>query len=329
MDDPPAPPGPGLPAAVGWVLALLAFQFAGGLVVAYYLAVVAVADRRDPAHVLDAPTLFTIAAGTTLVFAVLVALHQFGPAAGRALAARAPAGRHVGLALLLLLPLLTVASALTVALTAAADAAGLPAGFADPTPGLVEALRRYPGWRAAVVVVGFVGLAAGLGEEVFFRGVLGRGLVARWGWGGVGLTAVLFGAVHLHPVQAVVAAVLGVVFHAAYLWTRSLAVPVLLHAGFNGLALLAGVVADDGEANLPPAVAAAALGAAVAAMWLLYRTRARWVLPDGSEWSPGFPTAEAPPPDAAARLEPGCAGFGPAVVVAASYLAYLTAVVRA
>ncbi|MBN9517041.1 CPBP family intramembrane metalloprotease [bacterium] len=321
------------------VLGLVAFQFVIGFAALFAAGFVegmaATLGRRPPVPPNpDAATIFALAAGATLVFALLAAGRRYGRDARRALAVRLPAGKHLVLVLLLLLPLLVVAGVVTAELTAAARAAGVPVGLTGPTAGLVDSLRDYPGWRAAAVVVGFLGVAIGVGEEVLFRGVLGRGLVARWGlWRGIGLTTVLFGAFHIYPVQAAVAGLIGLVLHAAYLWTRSLSVPVVLHAGYNCLAVLGGLAgagagADPaGDAGVPSGVAVTGVAAGAAVGWALYRTRTRWALPDGAVWSPGFPTAESPPAAAGARLVVGRAGVGAVALVAAAYLAFAAAVV--
>src|SRR5262249_32646273 len=74
---------------------------------------------------------------------------------------------------------------------------------------------------------------AAVGEELCFRGFVGRGLVARYGpLRGVLITSLLFGLVHLEPVQASGAVILGLALHAVYLSTRSLWASIALH-GFN------------------------------------------------------------------------------------------------
>src|SRR5207248_2667396 len=67
-------------------------------------------------------------------------------------------------------------------------------------------------------------------EELFCRGFLGRGLVGRYGvLLGVLLTSVIFAVMHSDIPHMALAFVLGVYLHLAYLATRSLWVPVLLH----------------------------------------------------------------------------------------------------
>lgn len=84
-----------------------------------------------------------------------------------------------------------------------------------------------------------IGVGPGLSEELMFRGFVGRGLVGRHHWVvGIVLTSVLFGAVHLDPIRAAGAMVMGLLLHAFYVWTRSLWIPILLHTFNNGVYVL-------------------------------------------------------------------------------------------
>lgn len=195
---------------------------------------------------------------------------------------------------------------------------------------ITDTIQQYPPWQAVAAIVLFGGLLPALGEELFFRGFLGRGLVARWGpVRGVLLTSLLFGAMHLHPVQATMAAVLGVVLHAVYLWTRSLVAPMVLHAVYNCQVFLINVYAPsiwpdlpDAE-HLPLCLALTATAATFGLLALLYRSRVRWVREDGSDWSPGFPSGETPPSSAAARLSEQRPGSVLVVFVAVVYLLFV------
>jgi membrane protease YdiL (CAAX protease family) len=90
--------------------------------------------------------------------------------------------------------------------------------------------------------IGILGLMVGVAvtEEALFRGVLFR-IVEGWlgTWGALGLTAVLFGGLHLvNPDASVVGALAiaiegGVLIGAGYVATRSLWFPIGLHLGWN------------------------------------------------------------------------------------------------
>jgi membrane protease YdiL (CAAX protease family) len=101
---------------------------------------------------------------------------------------------------------------------------------------------RVDGWGSVTVAVGLVGFtaAAAVTEELLFRGVLFRVIEERAGtWGALALTAVLFGAMHLANPDATVwgaiaiAIEAGAMLGAAYAATRTLWLPIGLHAGWN------------------------------------------------------------------------------------------------
>jgi membrane protease YdiL (CAAX protease family) len=143
-------------------------------------------------------------------------------------------------------------------------------------------------------------LAPAIGEELVFRGVIGRGLTARWGLiGGVLLTSVLFAAIHIHPAHAVGVLPLGICMHLLYLATRNFLAPVLFHLLNNTVAVIAvdstELPGGIGTAELPAwSVTAAAVLCAVLFFMLLWSTRTRFRFANGAEWSPGFATADSP-----------------------------------
>ncbi|MDB5345660.1 MAG: Abortive infection protein [Schlesneria sp.] len=153
-------------------------------------------------------------------------------------------------------------------------------------------------------------LFPGVGEELFFRGFLSRGLVSRYGvyWGSIS-TAFLFGAMHIHPVQASGAFMLGLVLQFVFLTTQSLWGAVLLHTLNNALAFgamkygayapIPGFTAgtEEGIAHTPMLLIVAAILSAAMILFALYQTRTHWRRVDGTEWSRGFVTAEGPTTD--------------------------------
>ena len=79
-----------------------------------------------------------------------------------------------------------------------------------------------------------------LTEEIFFRGFVMPGLVARWGVMGAAVgSAVIFSLFHLHPGVLVPIFFTGLLLAALYHVTGSLWPPVIAHAGQNAVALLA------------------------------------------------------------------------------------------
>lgn len=95
-----------------------------------------------------------------------------------------------------------------------------------------------PGLGLAVAVS--LGLAAGFGEEMLFRGVLQYELISRMGkFGAVGLSSLIFGLLHaVTPMYAFLATLASIYFGYLYLDTGNLAVPIITHAVYDIAALL-------------------------------------------------------------------------------------------
>jgi len=101
---------------------------------------------------------------------------------------------------------------------------------------------RVDGWGSVGGAVGLlaVALAAGVTEELMFRGVLFRIVEERFGtWVALVATAVLFGGMHLGNPHATVWGALAIALEAggmlaaAYVATRSLWLPIGIHVGWN------------------------------------------------------------------------------------------------
>lgn len=316
MTDPAkVKPGPGLRLAIGLLLFLMASQVlasvaAGIAVLAGHHLSTAPQSAHDPRqaddtresrldsalrdHNLSAVTL-AVSVLTTCVVALGLTAWRYGKEMKRAMAFRWPHPTHLGLVVLLALPAMLVASEL-----GTWSQRFLPqfTGAQD----VYTALSRWP-WLA-VILVG--ALLPGFGEELFCRGLIGRGLVARYGVvRGIALTSALFGIMHLDPPQAVATAIIAIPFHVAYLCGRSIVLPILAHTLNNALAFTIMrlptdsrwrlVLGADDMALVPPLVFVSALLSLAALLWLLAATRIRWIDPQGNVWSPGFVTAEMPP----------------------------------
>ena len=137
-----------------------------------------------------------------------------------------------------------------------------------------------------------------IGEELVFRGAIGRVLIASLGlWGGVALTSFLFGWIHVHPVHALSVVPLGIAIHLVYLWTRSFWMPMLLHFVNNCWASVTAQFGTTDPLQQGTSVTlidlvgiVSALIAVTALMIALSQSRVRFIRPDGSEWtSPRYP----------------------------------------
>lgn len=149
-----------------------------------------------------------------------------------------------------------------------------------------------------------------IGEELVFRGVIGRGLVARCGVvQGIFVTSLLFAVAHLHPAHQISVFPLGVLLHVIYLATRSILAPILLHFLVNSWAAVLAKASlgmkDEGEGGegaellmgddlmawyvLLPAVVAS-----LSAIGFFWRSRIEFRDSSGGWWWPAYRSVETP-----------------------------------
>jgi membrane protease YdiL (CAAX protease family) len=155
-----------------------------------------------------------------------------------------------------------------------------------------------------------VAVAPAIGEEVVFRGIIGRGLIARHGvLAGVIMTSLLFAAVHIHPAHVVALLPLAFFIHLSYLVTRSILAPMLLHLLNNSLAVVllkatatAPALAGASEPDMPAYVMLISASIVGLVAWTLWKSRVAYKTEDGEIWSPGYPTVEMPPESVGATL---------------------------
>jgi membrane protease YdiL (CAAX protease family) len=183
-------------------------------------------------------------------------------------------------------------------------------GFSDwGFGGMEEMMKIISRWPTAFGVL-VIGLGPGIGEELWCRGFLGRGLVGRYGWLGVVATSFFFGFLHIDPPQATYAMVVGLWLHFVYLTTRSLLVPMLLHFVNNSLSVVASHLEvlkqlDENAGNLPLYVFAGAAVLLAGVGFALYQSRARLAAAEGDgppPWKPPYPGVEYPPPGSGTRM---------------------------
>lgn len=91
-------------------------------------------------------------------------------------------------------------------------------------------------WTVTILMLGMAILTP-IKEEVLFRGVLHGYLSDRWHFSlGLIISSVIFGLLHLgYPISATI---MGITFVVLYKLTRSLIVPIILHAVWNGYAVI-------------------------------------------------------------------------------------------
>ena len=150
-----------------------------------------------------------------------------------------------------------------------------------------------------------IAVVPALAEEIFFRGIIGRGLKARYGLvSGIIMTSILFGIAHMHPAHAVSVIPLGITMHVLYVATRSFWAPVLFHFCNNAFAVVGATVAMKQQQGQPVQIAEApvfpwwlilACALSVGAWYyLLSVTRTRLLKTDGTAWDPGYESTETP-----------------------------------
>ena len=311
VSRPPRLPGPGFWAALGWTLLLMVVLNGASI----FLMVVLMVAGLDQDEVMRIA--MPVSSGIMLVLALTLNIAFFGSRIGRVLALRAPSIRHTMLTVLLVAPLAIVMQEVAAW-----------AGEVLPTfNGEIYAEFAKSHW----VLVFLAGcLLPGVSEELFFRGFIGRGLLARLGvWWGTLWCAFLFAAIHLDPTQIVGILVIGVALQLVLLSSRSLLIPMLLHTLNNLLSFTAmklGALADVD--HVPPPIVIAALVVLLPLAMLFYRSRRHWQLPDGEHWNPGYLTAESPPPEVEARAADGPVSIAWLLLMVACYAAFVAACVR-
>lgn len=238
------PPGPGILISFCWLLALIGAQIGFGIVAFIVIGAISVAsgmqvDFNNPNSFKElyesgwASQMLLAASQFSTMFVALaaVAVHARSNFAER-LELRLPALRHWALGMLAVIPMSILA-------TEAAIIVGELDGFSLKY--LQESLNGVNAVPYASVLV-FGCLFPGLFEELFFRGVLGRGMTGKWGPSllgtgiGVGFASLFFGMAHMIPAHVASAALMGVFLHLAFLYSRSFWVPVSMHIVNNAMA---------------------------------------------------------------------------------------------
>ncbi len=229
----------------------------------------------------------------------------------RQLGIRTPHWLHVVL-VFLILPAFMIASDAVQTLFLSAT------GMKPPTA--MKALNgifgRFP-WPLTTLAVA---IGPGLVEELWCRGLIGRILSPRLGLvAAVVLTSLIFAAMHIDPTQLLVITLMGLYLHFVYLATRSIWVPIVLHASNNGLAILLALTLSQEAMDRPmplvvPLVALSVLLFGSVALW----TSRAEVQPlsakkSDTHWNPEYPGISEPPPGLNLRL--GYAEASPVAVI--------------
>lgn len=127
----------------------------------------------------------------------------------------------------------------------------------------------------------FIALMAGIGEELFFRGVLQR-MFIRWfknPWVGILLTAILFSAIHMQFLGFIPRLLMGILLGAIYWYSGSLWVAIAAHFVYDAFIIIMVYfqprLAEDANAEIinPAHIAVTALASAALVGLLLWQMR--------------------------------------------------------
>lgn len=288
------PRGPGLIESVAWTIGYLSVQ----VIVAVGLLLVLVLyayegwpqqspdlfDLLDTISGADLAWLSVfVTGGATLgaLFLIVPAVFlRLRPAPRDALGSRLPNTRQFVLLAGAVLPLGIIADAVYVAATSAWES--LRDRLADFWPAIehfgqvdtVDVIQSQAEYTAYPLLLVIVGVGPAIGEELVFRGVIGRGLINRLGViGGVLLTSLLFAVAHGTPAHAIATLPLAFFLHLCYLATRTIWAPILVHFLNNALSvsMLKYNLGENMSVSGPMLISAMIYVTAIAAM--LWQTR--------------------------------------------------------
>ncbi|WP_417848505.1 CPBP family intramembrane glutamic endopeptidase [Thalassoglobus sp.] len=293
-------PGPGLPESFGWIFLFFTLQF-GAMIVVLVTAILLTANANggEIGFNLEAwldslsPTkklfVFTSPAFFALFLLIPFGLLRLAPRPISRLNLNLPSFGQTIMVTSVVIPLAIVGSAVMAALNP------IWLEFSAPYPLFrmlndmdANAILGQFGAASLPVALFFIAVVPGIGEEFLFRGIIGRGLVARWGLvAGIGLTSLLFASVHMYPPHVLAIVPMGIALHWTYLMTKSFWAPVLFHFLNNALATLQ--IQSDQVDEEPTHWAILLIAAAYCAWYMYWLTQMRTVhLTDAGEYvAPG------------------------------------------
>lgn len=318
----PRKPGPGLPESVLWIVGLFVVQILGAIPFVVYVVAKTILSLgateterllQDPIQLQEllSNNMALIAGGSQLVFivlAIVAGVVRLGKNRRQHLPLRAIPLQHCVMIGLLIFPLIMFGVQLSIVFQQVLDE------IAQKVP-VLKWLSEQESMNVIVDIVEQASLPFGLliiavipaiAEEIVFRGIIGRGLVARWGmrWG-VLLTSMLFAAIHVQPAQVFALLPMAVCMHVVYLSTRSFWAPMAIHFVNNASAvviikLFAGSedLVDQSAREDPSWTVLMMSGCCVLALIsLIWKTRVQYVHADGTVWDPGYQSADTPSPE--------------------------------
>jgi len=128
-----------------------------------------------------------------------------------------------------------------------------------------------------IITILCVGFVAPVFEEIFFRNIILNELRVNIPLiPAIIIQALLFGLFHGNVIQGSYAFLIGIVFALAYIWTKSLWAPIILHMVFNCSSLVAGELID-GKASDSSLLILFIAGFAISALtlYLVWKNRVK------------------------------------------------------
>jgi membrane protease YdiL (CAAX protease family) len=145
---------------------------------------------------------------------------------------------------------------------------------------LPEQMEGATGARLAVALIALA-LFPAVAEEMLCRGWIQRSLVARIGPTlGIGAAALVFGALHIDPVHALVATGLGLYLGLVAHWADSIVPTVVCHGVNNAAAVVAAAQLGPNPGNEGTLIVSG-MAAMAALAWAGRRARRRRAVPSG------------------------------------------------
>ncbi len=124
----------------------------------------------------------------------------------------------------------------------------------DSTAGLMENFLKTSKINALIVNVFMVGIIAGIGEELMFRGVIQK-IFTDWTknvHAGTIITAILFSAMHLQFYGFLPRLFLGLFLGYLLVWSGSLWMPIIVHIIYNSFAVVLYYLFEGGSISTDP-----------------------------------------------------------------------------
>lgn len=222
--------------ALGWWFgALLVHLIAGASMAIILIVFNLISGKARPTDIMNPDSMMYITAGEMILFVLAammaVSVRYWGRTFSELNFSR-PNSRHLWMVIGGTLPLTICVSTFSIPIQIGWNylCEAIPVLKIFDSMNTMEVINDMAKTTSLLSMIFVIAILPAIGEELIFRGAVGRVLIANLGlWGGVLLTSFLFGWLHIHPVHALAVMPLGLAMHLVYLWSRSFWLPMLLH----------------------------------------------------------------------------------------------------